>query len=613
MSGRRPRSLSDQRLVYDDIWRSDGSSGNTQSNPAVPYAVTSDPASKFTFVADTGAKPDARGLRGLRVTQLKYDGMNILDTLAWRDVAAILDDGSVVPFDFDRAFANTTNPPQWAVSSGGTLAGDVADYPWGLRLQLYDDLGGRCPVDVVFSLVLKNPVHNIDPGGTVRAIKLFPQMAFRCRSGGAHVVAGFRATTWMLINSWRAVDPAEMPGMSGDMTGMPQRNTAAFFVDTNYSVGVLVPTLMTRLVSNGRPEKENMESILDWPFYWQQIFDYHQPDVTTEREFVGVYSSLGGPDITAPANLIPPDPRGLKSRSQIYRWNYGDSGSDYRHTVKKVSRQGAYDNMHIHAYMGLDEDAPGGAPMSMVHAPGCAEACFHIHWRWGALATPPLIGPANPEDFSGWSDYKLDDLNPRSGDDQNGPMIPPNQQLTIALTTPDRARSSPLSTLIDTPGTLDQLNKAFWYTVDVRWPGADEWQVCFDHGASWAFEYTQPPAPVMTQIASSLASQRPDLFGLSPDAMPLWKAWLSQLDESPDDDWVGMDLDSLPPPAPPPPPDPMIMIDAMPVSKWIHYAYRYYRWFFDDSGKALKCQIPTGDYQTMFNSLIDPPIKPEDL
>jgi hypothetical protein len=127
----------------------------------------------------------------------------------------------------------------------------------------------------------------------------------------------------------------------------------------------------------------------------------------------------------------------------------------------------------------------------MIHAPACAEACFHLHWRWGVLAPyPPADG--NPgEMFRGWNDRA-----PYMAD--GAPLIPPNQHLRVALAHPDATRADGYRPNTDVVGkgavvrgtkTLPKIRKALWYTVDVGKPESNRRQVILEQGAGWSFAY----------------------------------------------------------------------------------------------------------------------------
>lgn len=106
------------------------------------------------------------------------------------------------------------------------------------------------------------------------------------------------------------------------------------------------------------------------PPTWAFIFDYLKPNITQESEIVAVY---GKQDLTTK-----PDSFNERSKSYIYPPN---NPSNTKITLTKTPRQGEYDNIHFHGYMGHYADND----QIVIHAPICGFCCFHLHWRWSKL------------------------------------------------------------------------------------------------------------------------------------------------------------------------------------------------------------------------------------
>jgi hypothetical protein len=233
-------------------------------------------------------------------------------------------------------------------------------------------------------------------------------------------------------------------------------------------------------------------------------------------------------------------------------------GSGTTLSVVKWPGRGAYDNLHVHGWMGPDPVAPAGP---MVHAPGCAEACLHLHWRWGpqnsAAFLAAFLAPDNnrPEDFRGWGslfDFNgrpLSDPDPVPNEFSGSPLIPPNQDLVVAVANPATSRADPLGPVIQQPGVaLDPVVKAVWYTVDVTAPAAEARQVILEQGVAFAYRYNWDSSTLQA-----------------------WVAWLRQL--------------------------PVIQSQEAgnPDEQVLDLGFSYLRWFLDSSGNPICSQVPAGD------------------
>ncbi|MBL9024538.1 MAG: hypothetical protein JNL21_20250 [Myxococcales bacterium] len=126
----------------------------------------------------------------------------------------------------------------------------------------------------------------------------------------------------------------------------------------------------------------------------------------------------------------------------------GDAEKERGRRVRKVPRQGAFDNIHLaprmrlkhgpnlkvvskHSTSGSDSDigkpsyrvsqsiiADGWRLRDVVMAPFCAHDCFHFHWRWSDTSTDMWTygwGPLGPYTVSGAA------------------MVPPNQEVDVRL------------------------------------------------------------------------------------------------------------------------------------------------------------------------------------
>jgi hypothetical protein len=231
---------------------------------------------------------------------------------------------------------------------------------------------------------------------------------------------------------------------------------------------------------------------LGQPFGWSQVFDYVAGNLLQEREFIGTYGPAGGTKYRggAPARTLP------------YRW---PGPGDYPLIwVSKADRQGAYDNIHAHAKM-PDPDSPCGNVQ--IHAPFCGHSCVHMHWRWSSVSSH---GAARDGwRYKGWSD-PVGGV-PRANRTDNAPLVPPNQQVVVALCRPGAARFND-DHLINpaAPGALDPLRKLIYYYVVVHNPNAGEPQVILSHGIGWGYRYATPAeSDAMDKLTDGIADSLP--------------------------------------------------------------------------------------------------------
>ncbi len=136
---------------------------------------------------------------------------------------------------------------------------------------------------------------------------------------------------------------------------------------------------------------------------WEFIFDYYDTYPATDMPFKAVDNSKTGS-------------RDDSFNRTVLGLNLGNP--EYvNKTVTKIARQGEFDNLHIaprYADAGTMSNLTG-----TVMAPVCQHDCFHTHWRWSVQF--------DVKQTRGWSAN-----GPHS--QAGAPMIPPNQELTITLT-----------------------------------------------------------------------------------------------------------------------------------------------------------------------------------
>lgn len=104
--------------------------------------------------------------------------------------------------------------------------------------------------------------------------------------------------------------------------------------------------------------------------------------------------------------------------------------------IRRVARQGAFDNVHTAPTMKIDDFRPKGVPASIFEkvymAPFCQHDCLHTHWRWGSFtdklqnrgwSTPPSPSKDSPPHFFPGRPYST----------VGAPMVPFNQKVTLDL------------------------------------------------------------------------------------------------------------------------------------------------------------------------------------
>lgn len=142
--------------------------------------------------------------------------------------------------------------------------------------------------------------------------------------------------------------------------------------------------------------------------------------------------------------------------------------------VRKLARQGAYDNIHMTpllrapAYMIDRYPAIAEQLDRLVQAPVCSCDCLHMHWRWSEQA--------HKKHNQGWG---------RKGPhtQRGAPMVPWNQSIEL---------------FIDS-------DSAFTYRAYAKSPGARDWQVFMHHGTAFALRYAEGTAFAMTASVVSVA------------------------------------------------------------------------------------------------------------
>jgi hypothetical protein len=488
-----PRHLHSQTLMFDEIhWAvSDevemgfGTSpsqirgapaGNrsgvvSEDDDHTPIEASRPPYWEFDYVVDSNL-----GLRlsdvNVRDTYAVSAQEEVFEFIEYTDLEVEFTDGTVVPFDISTALGSGTTT--LFVAENGTRTTVTPNdplYQRGLKLTMtYNILtssGGTCNITLQMSAVFRGAANDFDPGGVPVALDLWPQLAYSwSNSGATKTVKRFRGTVRYLLHN--KMSPL------GDMTVL-DANVPGYYTDSNTSF------------DDGRADDDTIRAwVASWngdPFGWRMVFDYLTANFTQEKEVVGIYGPDDGNKYIQSS-----------TRLRLLEYHYPVS-SPWRVIVSKKDRQGDYDNVHVHAKM--VDDGCGNVP---VHSPFCGHSCVHLHWRWGPVAVTGAEGGRGWQ-FKGWSQSwrRGGAITGQAYSLNGGPLIPPNQRLMHAITTPTRTRFNH-DHIINTasPGSLDPLRKLNWYCVDILDPDANRKQVIFEQGIGWAYRYATPDesAPV---------------------------------------------------------------------------------------------------------------------
>jgi len=312
------------------------------------------------------------------------------------------------------------------------------------------------------------------------------------------------------------------------------KNIAGFYVDSNTSTSPdkrLLPDYQTAYAPGGVGQQflAGVKGLPDLSPWWASAFDYVDYYLKTEKEFTAVWG-------TQDTRYSPGNQEFIASAEDSY--NYPSTTSSTNGvTLRKVGRQGAYDNMHIQGYLGHYKDSLAGNEKIVIHAPVCGFCCLHMHWRWGKRAYNigenwfingfrSKVG----EKFAGWGIGK--DKMIRSFSNPGDPLIPYNQHLNIAITNPSSTPATENGLILPTNITnLDPDVKAIWYAVHIDAKLLDSY-VILEQGLGFAFSYAKA-ADIMTGSPSvgglSDILSLPAYLGISETAYPDFFAALATM------------------------------------------------------------------------------------
>src|SRR6266568_7994040 len=280
------------------------------------------------------------------------------------------------------------------------------------------------------SVVVKDKAHDFDPGGVALANKLYPQLSMRYRRPPKSVKGKLPKVEWLKgsiklvannifpINmdlhedlkhfangtlqttlftesnasdddneyDWDEEDLAEFVAQFPDVP-VPEWGLWAAGWEKGRKLAGLAPRKINPSPGATARYGHLKRGIPGLP-HWSWLFDYATPIVASSKRFVAVYRK---------GEMTGKNHDGGLTRETQFKWptasDQGGSPQNYEMTVRKLGRQGAYDNVHIHPSMSKHS---GG---EIIPVPFCCELCMHFHWRWGTVA---LAGAIDLPLFLGW-------------------------------------------------------------------------------------------------------------------------------------------------------------------------------------------------------------------
>lgn len=398
-------------------------------------------------------------------------------------------------------------------------------------------------LNIDLSMVFMYPRSDFDPAGTVHASKFYPQIQFSSNSRlSSDIPSNYNIGSFTDITPYLPlnIDPysAEVSDFSSrirlDVNNnsehhvIPTDNVASdgFKRDSNYLkklrqsnktipdqfekilkedyigtniVGFYADSNQSGTDSNGaKDNRKKMDYDFDvtwtpdWApgiqpsIFWQNIFDYANYNVKFEKEFVAVYGDNS--DLLSSSNIG----KNKEYRKTEYDYPSGNIGFD-KITLNKYPRQGAFDNIHLHGYLGHYKDND----QLVIHAPICGYCCFHMHWRWSSfnyeVASNGWFQAGNK-----WGESLVNERNFLGYYDESSniglgmPLIPNNQQLKIAVTHPDsNPTNEEYDVVLNGSNTVSLRSdiKTIWYSVNLTNRKFEESHVIMEHGCGYAFDY----------------------------------------------------------------------------------------------------------------------------
>lgn len=484
---------------------------------------------------------------------------NVLESLFFENIELKLsgtrNDGSVYNL-FIPLNATSSTKYRSSVGVEGIIGAnkDQKDYQMGLKqiFYYYAKFGTRyIGIKLELSIVLTYHNNDFEPLGVIDTVKFFPQIKITSdfkEEGDEELLPGFKKSLFYpdgdeYFNLLTSSDlPTDIDLSSLTVQGYNARvkmtayNNSSHhldikeddngnYIDYNHframrDNGYAIPHMFEKyfdpsILSSNVPslytdsnesEKDYTNKLRKFAVYqkgkilpptWAYIFDYTKPNINEECEIHAVYNS---------EDLYEKPDAFNDERKQSYLYPPGNPDNK-QITLTKLPRQGQYDNIHFHGYMGhyADNNEP------VLHAPICGYCCFHLHWRWAqlnydlstSLPSKILQGGGNPNRFNGWDTNGF-----RKGNGYGLPLIPPNQSLKIAVTNKDKQPYS-RDSVLNPESPAQELNKnvkTVWYSIDMTEHALRNGfsHVILEQGAGYAFQYNNRVESIYQWIKTTI-------------------------------------------------------------------------------------------------------------
>lgn len=476
----RRRGLDQQRSQFDDVWWPERTTvAVTGAGQPTKVAVTVSRGAVWKFTAAVDA------LTGLRITDLKlalrpddpmFESEDVAESITFGGIGYDTGAGrqSLAVAD---ALASTEYPPTLVIGKAPIGAARV-----GVQLILHWQPEEGLLIRAEMSLVCRTIANDFDPGGAAEACKFFPELTLTWVEGAstAPPVSRLYGEVVILANN-------RLTGHHHEHGMVPESQTVMILTDSNTSKSdssniittLFIPPLPPVPVAVWRAgrllghldEPPGVAAYLGWqaglPLLpeWSWLFDY------------GRSLPVGQPEISEVVVWESGVERGDRERTQSVQWPPEPDTlwpGKPSMTVRKVPRQGNFDNIHINADMGQDS-----VGRQLIAAPFCADLCLHLHVRWGIHATDAATTDAVP--FLGWSSGPHAEAHAALG----APLVPPNQRVTFRLSRPSAAKTR------------------IRYCAEVASPRRGSRQVILEQGLGFAFTYNGLKAPDRTLLGGA--------------------------------------------------------------------------------------------------------------
>ena len=310
-------------------------------------------------------------------------------------------------------------------------------------------------LDVTLGFAFSPPRYDQDPGGLVLALKAYPTLTFKL---SPHISVGTLNGTTSVAADLK-LDFA--PRLTSDSQHRPDEPNKSYYLpESRHDTNVVGVYCDTNGVGRTQPGP---------PFFpdWDRVFDYVDVDIQTERVFDAV--------------IFP----STKTNDTVFTLNWPLGKGTLQ--CKREMRQGEYDNLHIHPYVGFDDPAAdkGRADQThaMIEAPIGNDEVVHMHWRWGTKLALPGKAKVQP-DFAGFN--ANDEPNQWAGN----PLLPWRQSLKIRLTHPDtKIAWTDADTWTSTGKALDPKRTSVWYCAVAHTPDYNSLVQFFGHGFGLGYQF----------------------------------------------------------------------------------------------------------------------------